>query len=82
MNENNNGFNYAYVYPGIIKVLQAAGRCIRTEEDKGIIMLLDKRYSESKYKNLLPYDWFPNVTVKNSNDVERECKKFWNKNFS
>ncbi|MDO7206177.1 helicase C-terminal domain-containing protein [Paraclostridium bifermentans] len=44
------GFDYAYTYPGMIKVLQAAGRCIRTDSDKGIIMLIDNRYSQEKYK--------------------------------
>lgn len=52
-----NGFDYAYVYPGINKVLQAAGRVIRTETDKGRILLIDDRYGTLKYKNLLPKEW-------------------------
>lgn len=51
------GFDYAYVYPGINKVLQAAGRVIRTENDKGRILLIDDRYMTSKYKSLLPNEW-------------------------
>lgn len=51
------GFDYAYVYPGINKVLQAAGRVIRTEEDKGRLLLIDDRYFNSKYRGLLPKEW-------------------------
>lgn len=52
-----NGFDYAYIYPGINKIMQAAGRVIRTEEDKGRILLIDDRYSTIKYKSLLPAEW-------------------------
>lgn len=52
-----NGFDYAYIYPGINKIMQAAGRVIRTEEDKGRILLIDDRYSTIKYKSLLPTEW-------------------------
>lgn len=79
LNEEKKGFDYAYVYPGMIKVLQAAGRCIRTNEDKGIILLLDNRYGNRKYQELFPYDWFPNVRVRNSNDIKINCNKFWSK---
>lgn len=51
------GFDYAYIYPGINKVMQAAGRVIRTETDKGRILLIDDRYFTLKYKNLLPKEW-------------------------
>lgn len=51
------GFDYAYIYPGINKVLQAAGRVIRTEEDEGRLLLIDDRYFSNKYKGLLPKDW-------------------------
>lgn len=77
-NENNKGFDYAYIYPGMIKVLQAAGRCIRTDEDKGIILLLDSRYSQARYKKLFPYEWYPNISVKKSDDVLDLCNNFWN----
>ncbi len=52
-----NGFDYAYVYPGINKVLQAGGRLIRTELDQGRLMLLDDRYLQPKYARLLPEEW-------------------------
>lgn len=51
------GFDYAYVYPGVNKVLQAAGRVIRSEEDKGRLLLIDDRYFTNKYRNLLPKEW-------------------------
>lgn len=54
---DSNGFDYSYTYPGINKVLQSAGRVIRTETDKGRILLIDKRYNNSKYRFILPSDW-------------------------
>lgn len=51
------GFNYAYTYPGINKVLQSAGRVIRSESDKGRILLIDSRYFNNKYRNMLPKEW-------------------------
>ena len=79
MKDSNKGFDYAYVYPGMIKVLQAAGRCIRTDDDKGVILLLDKRYSQRIYQSLFPYEWYPNFRVRKSDDVKTLCEKFWNK---
>ena len=51
------GFDYAYVYPGMNKVLQSAGRVIRTEEDRGVILLLDDRFSERRYQSTFPREW-------------------------
>ena len=51
------GYEYTYLYPGLQKVVQAAGRVIRTAEDKGIIHLMDDRYSDYKIKKLLPKWW-------------------------
>lgn len=79
MKDSNKGFDYAYVYPGMIKVLQAAGRCIRTDNDKGVILLLDNRYSQRIYQSLFPYEWYPNFRVRKSDDVKTLCEKFWNK---
>jgi len=53
------GYDYAYVFPGINKVLQGAGRVIRTETDKGRILLIDDRYVTEKYSILLPKEWYP-----------------------
>lgn len=53
------GFAYAYIYPGMNKVLQAAGRVIRTETDRGVILLLDERFSRDPYRTLMPPHWRP-----------------------
>jgi Rad3-related DNA helicase len=52
-----NGFDYAYVFPGMNKVLQAGGRLIRSEKDTGTIVLVDDRFLTDKYQSLLPYEW-------------------------
>lgn len=52
-----NGFDYSYTYPGINKVLQSVGRVIRTENDKGRVLLIDSRYRNSKYKLIIPKEW-------------------------
>ena len=54
---NEEGFDYAYVYPGINKVMQALGRVIRREDDQGRVLLIDDRYFTRKYIYLLPRDW-------------------------
>ena len=54
---NENGFDYAYRFPGMNKVLQAAGRVIRTDEDRGVILLLDDRFRETEYSSLMPIEW-------------------------
>lgn len=77
LNENNKGFDYAYVYPGMIKVLQAVGRYIRTSKDRGVILLLDNRYSTYRYKSLFPREWNPYVIIKKPNDIKHLCEKFW-----
>ena len=67
------GFNIAYVYPGMNKVLQAAGRVIRTETDKGIVLLIDSRYTE--YSKLFPNEWYPYVRL---NDEHKNIfSEFW-----
>lgn len=55
--ENGCGFDYAFRYPGINKVLQAAGRVIRTTEDTGVILLLDERFWQREYDLLYPREW-------------------------
>jgi Rad3-related DNA helicases len=57
------GFAYAYLYPGMNKVQQAAGRVIRTIEDAGCILLLDDRFGTSSYRDLFPREWTPVHTV-------------------
>lgn len=71
-----NGFDYAYVYPGMNKVLQAAGRVIRSEEDRGAILLIDTRYGTNKYKKLYPREW-SHYKLMNKNSYE-DLTNFWN----
>ncbi|MCI9068680.1 MAG: ATP-dependent DNA helicase, partial [Lachnospiraceae bacterium] len=55
--QGKDGFSYAYRYPGMNKVLQAAGRVIRTDSDEGIILLLDDRFLSGEYRRLFPREW-------------------------
>ena len=71
------GFEYAYIYPGMNKVMQAAGRVIRTENDRGIIVLLDERFLQSSYRSLFPREWNNYKTVDMTN-VREEILDFWN----
>ena len=70
------GFDYAYRYPGMNKVLQAAGRVIRTAEDVGIIVLLDDRFQQYSYRRLFPREWeqVQPVTV---DTVAKKVERFW-----
>ena len=72
-----NGYDYAYVYPGMNKVLQAAGRVIRTDDDKGIIMLLDERFLNREYLKIFPREWDSFFSV-NKNTITEVSKEFWN----
>lgn len=76
---NNAGFEYAYVYPGMNKVLQAAGRVIRTERDRGIVFLIDERFAASGYRNLLPSAWENINWVRSDKDISSVVEKFWSK---
>lgn len=76
-----NGFHYSYVYPGMNKVQQSAGRVIRTEDDKGIILLLDERFSERQYKNTFPREW-KGMKYCNVNQIESLIQTFWEGNDS
>ena len=71
------GFDYAYRYPGMNKVLQAAGRVIRTKEDTGTILLLDERFLNRDYRNLFPGDW-SNAGTCTLGNVEKYLQAFWN----
>ncbi|MGV8906095.1 MAG: ATP-dependent DNA helicase [Acetobacterium sp.] len=75
--KNNCGYEYSYLYPGMNKVLQAAGRVIRTETDKGVILLIDERFSHRSYLQLFPKEWFPNTRVGNFMELEKGLQNFW-----
>ena len=72
------GFAYAYTYPGMNKVLQAAGRVIRTQEDRGVILLLDERFLNSSYRRLFPLEW-EEYQVCRLSQVEEKLEGFWNR---
>lgn len=71
------GFEYAYRYPGMNKVLQAAGRVIRTQEDKGVVLLLDDRFARSEYARLLPKHWAHLRYLRSAQELEGQLKGFW-----
>ena len=74
--KNNHGFDYAYQYPGMNKVMQAAGRVIRTMEDRGVIVLMDDRFLREEYQALFPKEWWPYEVV-NQRNVGRRVREFW-----
>lgn len=70
------GFDYAYRYPGMNKVLQAAGRVIRTAEDVGIVALLDERFLQFAYRRMFPREWETFETV-SMDTIARRVERFW-----
>ena len=88
------GFEYAYLYPGLARVIQAAGRLIRSQDDKGIILLVGERFARKRYTAHLPPDWFKNnthlVLARSGADrrerepdllakqVHEQVRRFWN----
>ena len=72
-----NGFSFAYQYPGMTRVLQAAGRLIRTAEDRGVILLLDDRFLRRDYRGMFPREWTDTVRVSAGN-VGEKLQDFWN----
>ncbi len=72
------GFDYAYTYPAMAKAIQSAGRVIRTESDRGVIILMDSRFLETSYSKSMPSDWFgehPRELV--SNQILKDVEDFW-----
>lgn len=73
---NGVGFEYAYLYPGINRVLQAAGRVIRTSRDRGVVLLIDQRFSTYRYRSLFPSTWQA-VNARDKKKLEMGLKAFW-----
>lgn len=71
------GFEYAYRYPGMNKVLQAAGRVIRTQSDLGIVALLDERFLQSSYTRMFPKEW-REYEIADVDTIGHKIEKFWN----
>ncbi len=78
MKTNRGGFEYAYLYPGINRVLQAAGRVIRSETDRGVVLLVDQRFGSSRYRSLLPFTWRP-AAIHNMKMFLKDLNSFWNR---
>lgn len=72
------GFAYAYQYPGMNKVMQSAGRVIRTDEDRGVILLLDERFCQRQYREIFPREW-ADFALCSLGNVERKLQDFWDK---
>lgn len=72
------GKEYAYVYPGINRVLQAAGRVIRDENDRGVVLLIDDRYDDPTLRKLLPAHWREMKFVGNDASISALFRRFWN----
>jgi DNA excision repair protein ERCC-2 len=73
------GFHYAYIYPAMSKVVQAAGRVIRSETDTGLIVLMDKRFILPEYSQSMPKDWFKHsVRELISTQIGKDVSDFWN----
>ena len=70
------GFSYAYLYPGMNKVLQSAGRVIRTESDRGIVLLLDSRFSGSRYREIFPREW-ADCRICTASTLKDQIESFW-----
>ena len=71
------GFDYAYRYPGMNKVLQAAGRVIRDESERGVVVLIDQRFTSSAYRPLLPQHWRHYAAVRDGRMLEERLRRFW-----
>lgn len=76
-NTREGGFDYAYTYPGMNRILQAAGRVIRTESDRGVVVLIDDRYATEQYKMMFPVHWSHAKYAHSAQEVAQITKKFW-----
>ncbi len=74
--KNMQGFSYSYLYPGMNKVLQSAGRVIRTERDKGVILLLDDRFQDQRYREIFPREW-AGVRTCGMPSLRHQLEEFW-----
>ncbi len=74
--EGVDGYDIAYRLPGIARVFQAVGRVIRSESDRGAILLVDRRFAEPRYRRLYPSDWRP-VAVRHADGLAGLLRRFW-----
>ena len=73
------GFDYAYRFPGMNKVLQAAGRVIRTPDDKGVVLLIDDRFATPDTRRLMPPHWGDLGLVNSREALQKALHTFWDK---
>ena len=78
--DNHEGYHYAYLYPGMNKVMQAVGRVIRGESDRGVALLIDERYLTKEYRDLFRSEWKDYTVITSKEDLQEECKNFWSNN--
>jgi len=71
------GYAYAFRYPGWVRVLQAAGRVIRSSTDRGVVILIGDRFTSADYRPLFPEQWLPPVIVDHLNDLKQQISFFW-----
>jgi len=77
------GFDYAYTYPAMAKVVQSAGRVIRSHHDRGLIVLMDRRFLQSNYVKSMPADWVGDEPLQHvSSSLLKDIQKFWDDNAS
>ncbi|MEJ0090108.1 MAG: ATP-dependent DNA helicase [Limisphaerales bacterium] len=73
---NGKGFDYAYTFPGMNRVVQAVGRVIRSETDRGIVLLIDRRFADARYRHLFPKHWQIRK-VANPAQIKEAIQEFW-----
>jgi DNA excision repair protein ERCC-2 len=74
------GFDYAYAFPAMAKAVQAAGRVIRSESDRGLIILMDSRFVQPSYAHSMPADWFESHSGELvSSSILKDILEFWNR---
>lgn len=77
---NGQGYLFAYLIPGLIRVIQSAGRVFRTLEDRGVVVLVDDRFLDERYQELLPPDWFLPGRSFSRPDYQEALREFWDEN--
>lgn len=75
--EFSSGFDFAYTYPGLNKVIQAVGRVIRSETDRGVAILLDDRFTTRRYLSLFPKEWSHLEIINTKHELEKKINAFW-----
>ena len=75
--KDGSGFDCAYRFPGMNKVLQAAGRVIRTEHDRGVVLLLDDRFAQEGYRRLFPWHWAHLQYLPGTDALKQALQTFW-----